>query len=94
MTRFQLLREIDALGWKHIESLSPSPCGQTMTIALRHTDGKGRPHSLGLTLAAEHPHAPPLRVDVRLPGGAAFEVVCVVKGCRELCASWSCLCCF
>lgn len=49
-----------------------------MTIALCHTDGKGRAHSLGLTLAAGHPHAPPLRVEVRLPGGTAFEVMCVV----------------
>ncbi len=67
----QLLRELDALGWAHVESLETRPAP---TITLRHTDAKKRVHALRLALAPEHPQAAPLAVAARLPGGAAFEV--------------------
>lgn len=87
-----LLRELQTLGWAHVETLECSSSSTTATVVhvtLRHEDAQGRAHSLRLTLApGGHPHVAPVAVAVRLPGGAGFEVcsvgvgvyVCVVCG--------------
>ena len=72
-----MLRELEALGWDRVESLAcpGSPGGSPPpTLVLRHTDARGRPHALCLTLGSDHPFSPPTAVAARLPGGAAFEV--------------------
>lgn len=64
----QLVRELDAVGWGSLLSVSPG----LDELQLRVDDAAGRSHTLALVLPAEYPHAPP-RARVSLP--VPFEVI-------------------